>query len=135
MKRIQVKILDRAIKNVSMRLETTAGNCGTFAIALNRVLGGKGIYLGVFEHYKMASHIALRFGGHLWDGEGLTNMRGIRDYGRSDDHPDSDIEVEEIAEKDIYRITDWLEGPDVFVPLLKKEIAAVSKKLLGTKKR
>jgi hypothetical protein len=67
---INAKILDMAIKNLGKRINLAGGNCGTFAQSLNNILGRKGKYIAVIEEYEpeYISHVALKVGNMLWDG-------------------------------------------------------------------
>lgn len=81
----EAKVIDAAIKlAVAKGVHSGfAGNCARFAVVLNRALGGGGTYMVADSggHYEYVDHVALRYRGQLYDGEGALTMRRLRRYG------------------------------------------------------
>jgi hypothetical protein len=69
-------------------LDGWAGQCGPAAIAINRVLlGGKGTYIVAYNKGMMrrrnhfVGHVAVRYGGFLWDAEGQIEPDDLEAWG------------------------------------------------------
>jgi hypothetical protein len=91
--------IDAAIKIVAKRHYGFSGNCGAFARALHRALGGGDFYAADSgDHYEYVDHIFLVYNRKAYDGGGRQRMKTLRsDYG-----PD----VFEIDAEDTNRLVD-----------------------------
>jgi hypothetical protein len=80
------------------KLDGFGGKCFPAAIAINRVLfEGKGKLVGAFNKAFLAQgrlkgHVAVKFGGRLWDAEGETSLEDLESWGMLDPHDQDYIE-------------------------------------------
>lgn len=99
----EAKTIDAAIRAAVEKggYSGFAGNCARFAVVLNRVLGGSGTYVlaDSGEHYEYVDHVALRFNGQLYDGEGALTMRRLRSYGSKVEDVGDDLGVLRLADE------------------------------------
>lgn len=133
--RTDTRSILRAIQAISKTKETFYGNCGSFAIALNRILDRKGSFIvGTTDYEEDAFyHVALKRGKQIFDGDGLTTKDSVLAYARDDNTHEGDdaptpIVVEiawdspELEENVILKRTEPSIDPEEFEALFRKHL-------------
>lgn len=80
------EIIDAAIKSLAKKHYGFGGNCAVFAVVLNKVLGGEGIYLlaDSGDHYAFVDHVALKYQERMYDGSGLITRKQLAEWAESE---------------------------------------------------
>jgi len=117
-----------AIKRISGKFHLNSGNCGVFAVALNKIFGGKGKYIAVVEEYEpeYISHVALKYNNTLFDGNGVTTLKDMKSYGFNEKHPKQHISFMEVDE---YTVLKWT-NPDISVSKMELELRKETKRVV-----
>jgi hypothetical protein len=102
----------------------TSGNCGIYAVALNRVLGNVGKYIATVEENEpeYLSHVALEVGGKLYDASGRITRKEMRDYGKNEDYPRQMITIGEVSEEEALTDANSMFAKEVSVDEIEKLI-------------
>jgi hypothetical protein len=92
--------IHQAIKSAAREGEGFGGQCAAFAVVLNRILGGEGIYLAADgQHYEYVEHIALLYDGEIYDGSGRIEREDLAEYADPEDGDDPEIiEIDDDAD-------------------------------------
>lgn len=95
--------IDAAIKEAIPAGQGFAGQCAAFAVVLNRVLGGEGVYLCADgSHYEYVEHVALLYEGELYDASGRIDRATLADYAEPEDGEAAEfIEVADESVRDL----------------------------------
>ena len=127
-KPLNKNLLWLAVKNLKGKMFFRSGNCGVFAVALNRIMGGKGKYIAVYEDpdTEFITHVALKYGNILYDSNGVTNQKNLVIFADNGE-PDQRIIIEEVNENSILNHTNWDISTDKIESELRKEINKISK--------
>jgi len=110
------RMIDKLGKRINGEEKFFHGNCGNFAIALKRVLGG-GELVGVYdEHeYDGLSHVAYKLDGIYYDGDGALTKTELKEN-EKEDHPSKKIEIIEGIDEDNIVISAWHISADEIQP-------------------
>jgi hypothetical protein len=84
--------IDAAIKSAVPPGLGFGGQCAAFAVVLNRVLGGDGVYLCADgQHYQYVEHVALLIDGEIYDASGRIDRERLADYADPEDGAEPDL--------------------------------------------
>ena len=109
------------INGVADKVDGASGNCGVFAVALNKALGGVGTYLALVEEYEpeYLSHVVLQYAGKLYDATGEVTKKSIKEqYGDNPDHPDQKLHFTTVNESTAIHNTEPTTTVEVIAELL-----------------
>lgn len=124
--------IEKSIQQVSRNFNLFGGNCAAFAVILNRVLGGDGNYLIVDGgHYEYVDHVALVYRGKVYDGNGLTSHKALRQEWSGDEPVTLDTFHDPSPDgDDVRRLVDST-GGGVFASVDERKLEAALRSALG----
>lgn len=86
--------IDRVWEDADWKHLGGLGNCGVFAVALNKMLGNRGEYICVSCDPEYFDHVAMRYGGKIYHHLGeTTEDEMMSEYGWDEDDPDIEYEL------------------------------------------
>jgi hypothetical protein len=121
---MDTKSVAKLCKDVANTIEAFDGNCGKFAIALAQFLGEENCEFIIAENSEIPEacfHVALKYKGKIFDGNGFTTIRAVKRYGIEDEGKPIIIKLPVIEDHIWYvsRYTDWDMESDEILELFK----------------